>query len=85
MRLMIPKGTLNSGQDVIGLIQFFYKVEEIDTDWADRAADKNRHFDVVIDGVEGRRGFYFDYKRCYTENYDIRYTTDSITLGEIQW
>lgn len=83
MRLMIPKGTLNSGQDVIALIQIYYKVIQTDTAWSDRVADKNRHFDVAIVGDIGKQGFWMDYGiKIY--QYDIRHSLDNITLGEIQ-
>lgn len=83
MRLMIPKGTLYSGQDVIELIQIYYKVIQTDTAWSDRVADKNRYFDVIIEGNVGKQGFFFNYTRNMSQ-YDIRHPLDNITLGEIQ-
>lgn len=84
MRLLIPKGSVKSAQDVIELIQVYYKVKETNTYWAEHVADTNLQYDIAIIGEVGRLGFCYDYGD-YMYQYDIRHSPDSIILGEIEW
>ena len=81
MRLLIPKGSIETGKDVINIIQLYYGVLETSTWWADIVADRNKHYDVVINGNEGRTGFYYDYEKYRTKKYDKVFSTDKIFIG----
>lgn len=88
MRLLIPKGSAISGQDVEELIQVYYKIKETNTYWLNNVADANRYYDVVKIGEVGNKGFCYEYvyePETGGLQYDIRHSPDSITLGEMQW